>query len=74
VNPREFLRHGLDCDKAWSEGYTAGFRSATQSIASMGPTALTPSSTSDASAEADHCKYFYDLGRGQGMMDAKSRP
>lgn len=69
MNAKEILKHCLECDKAWSEGYTAGYRSVIKVSASM----AVPRRPEEPSGVTDRVRYFYDLGRGQGIVDA-TRP
>ena len=67
MNAKEILKHCLECDRAWSEGYTAGYQSVT-----TGAISTVPKRPAEPSGVVDRLRYFYDLGRGQGTADAKA--
>jgi len=66
MHAKEILEHCLECDKAWSEGYTAGYRSVSKDAVSS-----VPKRPTEPSGVTDRLRYFYDLGCGQGADDAK---
>lgn len=66
MKAKEIVQYCLECDRAWSEGYTAGYQSATKGALSPS----VPTRPAESSGLADRVRYFYDLGRGQGATDA----
>ena len=66
MNAKEILKRCLECDTAWSEGYTAGYKSVTTDTMST-----VPKRPAEPSGLVDRHRYFYDLGRGQGTADAR---
>ena len=65
MNAKETLRRCLECDKAWVDGYTAGYQSVKRGAASG-----VPRRPAEPSGVTDRIRYFYDLGYGRGMADA----
>jgi hypothetical protein len=68
MHAKEILEHCLECDSAWSKGYTAGYRSVTRDAISA-----VPKRPTEPSGVTDRLRYFYDLGRGQGFADARGK-